>query len=347
MHCSYCYYIDKCRSSHDMLMDDRVLEKFIREYIEAQSTSEVLFTWHGGEPTLRGLEFYKRVVRLQQYYARQCNIHIDNVLQTNGTLLTEEWGRFLHDKGWLVGISIDGPRAIHDKYRQPASFDRVMHAIDILKRNNVMWNAMAVVTNESARNPEEVYSFFKSIEAHYIQFTPLVDNPRHLHNDELSVNGALSAEEWGHFLCGVFDAWVKEDVGEYFVEIFDATLANYVGVEPGICCFSPTCGKAGVIEHNGDVYSCDHFVEPEHLLGNIKRDSILDMMLGRRQQMFGESKRRTLSERCLSCPYLRLCNGECPKNRMPNGENILCAGYLQYFRHTAPFMLQKMSEILS
>lgn len=325
-------------------MSDDMLELFVKNYIEQQSVSEVLFTWHGGEPTLRGLDFYRKVMALQKKYAR--GMHVDNVLQTNGMLLNEEWCRFLHDNGWLVGVSIDGPASIHDRYRKGRdgmpTFDRVMATIDLLKRYDVMWNAMAVVTKESARNAKEVYRFFKSIEARYLQFSPLVYNPDCENLEHVSPmvrEGALTAEQWGVFLCDVFDEWVKEDVGEYFVEQFDATLACYMDVEPGTCCFSPVCGRVGVIENNGDVFSCDHFVVPQHRLGNIRDFSFVEMMCGERQRAFGRRKSEALPESCRQCEYLRLCYGECPKNRRADGKNLLCEGYKRYFEHTREFMV--------
>lgn len=347
--CGYCYYINKgvkgeCGAdAQKSFMSDDVLESFVKSYIEQQSMPEVLFTWHGGEPMVRGLEFYKKVMALQRKYAK--GIHVDNVLQTNGVLLNEEWCEFLHDNGWLVGISIDGPKEIHDKYRrdtaQKPSFDKVMRGIELLKRYDVMWNAMAVVTKDSALRAREVYRFFKSIEAKYIQFSPLVYNPECANMEHLSPmvkDGALTAELWGDFLCNVFDEWEKEDVGEYYVELFDATLACYVGVEPGTCCFSPECGRVGVIESNGDVYSCDHFVVPEFRLGNIRNASLLSMMDSKSQRAFGEAKSASLPEKCMRCEFLKLCYGECPKNRNADGVNILCEGYRRYFLHTKEFM---------
>lgn len=334
-----------------MLMDDAILEKFIKDYIDAQSMPEVLFTWHGGEPMLRGLVFYRKVLKLQQKYGR--GRQIDNVLQTNGTLMTREWAQFLHDNGFLVGVSIDGPEEIHNKYRQ--RFDKVMECIALLKEYDVMWNAMAVVTADSAKNPVGVYRFLRQIDARFMQFSPLVYNPQCLNMEHVAPytkDAALTGEMWGDFLCGVFDEWVKEDVGNYYVETFDATLANMIGVMPGTCCFSPTCGQVGAMEYNGDVYSCDHFVAPEFKLGNIKHNTFIEMMYGEKQSLFGAAKEKTLPAKCKECRYLKLCNGECPKNRYTMttaegeaGDNILCAGYYRYFQHTEPFM-REMEAIL-
>lgn len=334
-----------------MLMDDALLEKFIKDYIDAQSMPEVLFTWHGGEPMLRGLDFYKKVLRLQQKYGH--GRKIDNALQTNGTLMTREWAQFLHDNGFLVGVSIDGPEEIHNKYRQ--RFDKVMECIALLKEYDVMWNAMAVVTADSAKNPVGVYRFLRQLDARFMQFSPLVYNPQCSNMEHVAPytkDAALTGEMWGDFLCGVFDEWVKEDVGDYYVEIFDATLSNMLGVTPGTCCFSPTCGQVGAMEYNGDVYSCDHFVAPEFKLGNIKNNTFIEMMYGEKQSQFGEAKRTALPTKCKRCCYVSLCYGECPKNRYTvtteageAGENILCAGYYRYFQHTEPFM-REMEAIL-
>ena len=334
--CDYCYYLHN-RNEKPQIMSDELLERFINQYIEAQSMPQVLFTWHGGEPMLRGIEFYKKVLQLEEKHAH--GKIIDNVLQTNGILMTEEWAEFLHDNGFLVGISIDGPEEYHNAHRGH-SFHQVMNAIEILTKYDVMWNAMAVISNTNAVHPKEVYKFFKDINAKYIQFTPLV-RTNYLTN---GFNGAIDPLLWGYFLCEVFDEWVKSDVGEYFIEIFDATLANWMGETPSPCCFAPTCGQAGIMEYNGDVYSCDHFVYPKYKLGNIKDNTFIEMMFGRQQKEFGMNKWNTLPEKCKKCKYLFACNGECPKNRYTaneNGEtglNYLCEGYYKYFEHVAPFM---------
>ena len=331
MRCRYCYYLDK--AAGEGKMSNEVLELFIRQYIDAQTTPQVLFTWHGGEPMLRGLDFYRKVLRLQQRYAR--GRHIDNIIQTNGLLMTEEWAEFLHDNGFLVGISIDGPKEFHDEYRKvnngSSSFDSVMASIELLKDKDVMWNAMCTVNEKNILHPVEVYRFFKAIDARYIQFSPLF-----LPEDE-QVRKVI-ADNWGNFLCGVFDEWKKDDVGKFFVGIFDATLACWMGVAPGTCCFSPTCGQAAVVEHNGDLYSCDHFVDREHCLGNIREKTILEMMNSESQRRFGQQKSSLLAAECRDCQFLRLCHGECPKNRV-DGRNYLCQGYRQYFHHTAKFFL--------
>lgn len=338
LRCSYCYYLEKKELYPNELsckMSDKTLELFIQQYIEAQSMQDILFTWHGGEPLLRPLSFYKKVLKLQQRHAH--GKHIDNCIQTNGTLLTDEWCSFLHDNGWLVGISIDGTEEMHNKNRlsrqDKPTFQDVMKGIRLLNKHQVEWNAMAVVNEDNVKHPLAFYRFFKSIDCHYIQFTPLVEQ-----------DVRIDPVEWGSFLCSIFDEWVKTDVGEYFVQLFDATLANWCGVAPGICSMAETCGHAGVLEYNGDLYSCDHFVYPQYKLGNIHQHTITEMMYSPTQQQFGKNKRDTLPRQCKRCEYLFACHGECPKNRLSvsvdgeQGLNYLCQGYHHFFNHVASYM---------
>lgn len=363
LNCEYCYYLEKANlyrkedKAARFTMSDELLERFIREYIESQTMPQVLFTWHGGEALMRPLSFYKRVVELQQRYAR--GMHIDNAIQTNGTLLTDEWCEFFAEQGWLVGVSIDGPQEFHDEYRrnkmgQP-SFRKVMHGIDLLKKHQVEWNALAVINDYNADYPLEFYNFFKEIDCRYIQFTPIVErlfnhkDGRHLASPMERENVPLadfsvSPEQWGDFLIALFDEWVKEDVGKYFIQLFDSTLANWVGQAPGVCTMARTCGHAAVMEYNGDVYSCDHFVFPEYKLGNIRTNTLVEMLYSDRQQKFGNDKYDRLPRQCKECEFIFACNGECPKNRFaytPDGEpglNYLCSGYKRFFRHVAPYM---------
>lgn len=361
--CKYCYYLEKANlyRSEDkagrFTMSDELLECFVREYIESQTMPQVLFTWHGGEALMRPLSFYKRVVELQKRYAR--GMQIDNSIQTNGTLLTDEWCEFFRENGWLVGVSIDGPQEFHDEYRrnkmgQP-SFRKVMQGINLLNKHGVEWNALAVINDFNADYPLDFYNFFKEINCHYIQFTPIVErlfshtDGRHLaspknYGDVPLADFSVSPDQWGEFLVTLFDEWVKEDVGKYFIQLFDATLANWVGQAPGVCTMARTCGHAGVMEYNGDVYSCDHFVFPEYKLGNIRTKTLVEMMYSDRQQQFGLDKYNKLPSQCKNCEFLFACNGECPKNRFAvtsDGEpglNYLCAGYKRFFRHVAPYM---------
>ncbi|MDE5960064.1 MAG: anaerobic sulfatase-maturation protein, partial [Muribaculaceae bacterium] len=349
--CSYCYYLDKKRlydpADKRHYMSDEILELFIKRYFEAQTQNEVVFTWHGGEALLRPLEFYKKAMELQRIYGK--GRPVLNCLQTNGTLLTDEWCRFLRTNGWLVGLSIDGPQEFHDEYRRNRngvpSFLNVMRAVRLLNNHNVEWNAMAVVNDFNSEHPEEFYDFFKSINCNYIQFAPIVERLTQ-QGDIASTNEqgdladfSVSPQQWGNFLCRLFDRWVQEDVGKVFIQIFDATLANWCGVEPGVCSMAKECGHAGVMEYDGTVYSCDHFVFSEYRLGNIRENTFIEMMSSDQQLRFGAAKRDTLPEKCRQCRWLFACNGECPKNRIgPNGINYLCDGYRQYFEHVAPYM---------
>lgn len=367
--CDYCYYLEKSKLYQDNpkhVMSDELLEKFIKEYIESQTMPQVLFTWHGGETLMRPLSFYQKAIELQRKYARGRTI--DNCIQTNGTLLTDEWCRFLHDNHWLVGISIDGPQEFHDEYRKnkqgKPSFVKVMQGINLLKKHNVEWNAMAVVNDFNADYPLDFYHFFKELDCHYIQFAPIVEriqahaDGRHLAavdegNEGRLADFSITPEQWGNFLCTIFDEWVRNDVGQYYVQLFDATLANWVGEQPGICTLAQTCGHAGVMEFNGDVYACDHFVFPQYKLGNIHTQTLVEMMYGERQQQFGRAKHDSLPRQCKACPYLFACNGECPKNRFcytPDGEpglNYLCRGYYHFFEHVAPYMDYMKRELLA
>ena len=358
LRCDYCYYLEKQHlyaNEGRQMLSDELLERFIREYIESQTTPEVLFTWHGGEPLVRPLAFYEKVVRLQQRYAH--GRRIANSLQTNGTLINDDWARFFHDQGWLIGVSLDGPEAYHDAFRRTRgggpSFRNVIRGIDILNRHAVEWNALAVANRLNGDHPLSFYRFFKNIGCRYIQVTPVVERLAH-HDDgrqlaSLVDEGQLAPfsirpKQWGNFLCTIFDEWVRHDVSMFFFNIFDATLANWVGVAPGLCTMAKHCGHAGVMEHNGDVYSCDHFVFPEYKLGNIHEQSLVEMMYSERQRRFGRAKADSLPTQCRECQWLNACHGECPRNRFirtANGEpglNYLCEGYRQYFSHVAPYM---------
>lgn len=367
--CKYCYYLEKNKlypTAQRHLMSDEMLEQFTREYIEAQAMSQVLFTWHGGEPLLRSIDFYRKALSLQQKYAG--GRRIDNVIQTNGTLLTDEWCEFFAQNHWLVGISIDGPQPDHDHYRLTAagkpSWKKVMQGIKLLKKHGVEWNAMAVVNAYNANHPLEFYRFFKENGCQFLQFTPIVERlTRHedgrtlaslADKDEISLSEAsVAPEQWGYFLCAIFDEWVRKDVGKIFVEIFDCTLANWMGVSPGICAYSKECGHAGVMEHNGDVYSCDHFVFPEYKLGNIRDHSLIDMLYGEQQQEFSRLKHSSLPRQCKECDMEFACHGECPKNRFmkdkygDSGLNYLCPGYYHYYQHVAPYMDYMKQELMS
>lgn len=359
--CDYCYYLEKQKlyqNGEKHVMSDQLTEVFVREYIQSQFGREVNFTWHGGEPMIRPLSYYKKVVRWQRQYAEGKTIL--NCLQTNGTLLTPEWCRFLHDEGWLVGISIDGPQNMHDAYRMKRNgaptWEKVMQGIEMLDRYEVEWNAMAVVNDITAARPLEFYRFFRDeLECRYLQFTPVVERI-HRHQDGRHLAHVMDGEEyavapfsvtpeaWGEFLCTMFDEWYRNDVGEMFVQTFEATLANWAGVTPGVCSLSDWCGHAAVMEHNGDIYSCDHFVFPEYYLGNIRNRGILDMLNSEKQMAFADMKTKGLPAQCHKCQWQFACHGECPRNRFVKtrdgepGLNYLCEGYRRYFEHVAPFM---------
>ena len=356
--CKYCYYLDKQELYPEVkqhVMTDETLERFIQQYIEAQMTPDVLFTWHGGETFMRPLSFYQKVLRLQQYYGAGRNIQ--NCIQTNGTLITPEWARFLHDNQWLVGVSIDGPQEFHDEYRRnkagKPSWAKVMHGIDLLNKYDVEWNAMAVVNDYNADYPLDFYRFFRDeIGCKFLQFTPIVS----------PTPASVSPSQWGNFLCTIFDEWVKRDVGTMFVQLFDATLANWVGVLPGVCSMAERCGHAGVVEWNGDVYSCDHFVFPEHKLGNIHQHTLYELMNSPQQQRFATMKADCLPQQCKECEWLFACHGECPKNRIVDPQtnalrtenlgftprlNYLCEGYRQFFAHAAPYMDFMKQEVMN
>ena len=359
LRCKYCYYLEKGKLYTDVekhFLSDETLEKFIREYIEAQTAPQVLFTWHGGETLMRPISFYQRALELQRKYAR--GRQIDNCIQTNGTRLTDEWCKFFHDNGFLVGVSIDGPQEFHDEYRRTASgkptFHQVMRGIRLLNKHQVEWNALAVVNDFNADYPLEFYHFFKEIGCHFIQFSPIVErkvnredgltlSPGMQEGGEL-LDFSITPEQWGNFLCTIFDEWVRHDVGDYYVQFFDATLANWVGAAPGVCVLAAECGHAGVMEFNGDVYSCDHFVYPEYRLGNLRDKTITEMMYSPQQNEFAKMKSQMLPRQCKECGYLFACHGECPKNRFLKDEygnlglNYLCKGYRQFFDHVAPYM---------
>lgn len=347
--CEYCYYLEKGKFYPDAksnILTDDLLEKFVQEYMECQTMQEVLFTWHGGEPLMRPISFYKRALELQRKYAR--GRRIDNCIQTNGTLLTDEWCRFLKENHFLVGISIDGPQEFHDEYRRNRqglpSFYKVMKGIELLKKYDVEYNAMAVVNDYNVDYPLEFYHFFKEIDCHYIQFSPIVErlsshtdgtrltSPEQQNEEIRLAPFSVDPEKWGDFLCTLFDEWVQKDVGNFYIQLFDATLANWFGVQPGVCSLAKTCGHAGVMEFNGDVYACDHFVFPPYKLGNIRTKTLTEMMYSPEQLQFGADKQKKLPRQCRECEFLFACNGECPKNRFLHtadgeaGLNYLCKG---------------------
>ncbi|MFA5650830.1 MAG: anaerobic sulfatase-maturation protein [Proteiniphilum sp.] len=367
--CDYCYYLEKASlySKRNQVMSEELLEKFIKQYIESQTMPQVMFTWHGGETLMRPLSFYKKAVELQKKYAggRQ----IDNSIQTNGTLLNDAWCSFFKENNFLVGISIDGPQDFHDEYRRDKmgrpSFQRVMRGINLLKKHGVEFNCLAVVNDYNVDYPLEFYRFFKEIDCQYVQFTPIVERIRK-NNSQMKLATAkeedhevelapftVDAGKWGDFLCAIFDEWIKEDVGKVYIQIFDSTLANWVGEQPGVCTMAKTCGHAGVMEFNGDIYSCDHFVFPEYKLGNIYSQPVASLMYSEQQLKFGNDKFDTLPQQCRECEFLFACYGECPKNRFIKdkygnpGLNYLCKGYYKFFHHVMPYMDFMKQELMA
>lgn len=348
LRCDYCFYLEKealFPPRQPRRMSDATLEAFVRQYIEAQPGSRVVFAWQGGEPTLLGVDYYRRAVALQRRYGR--GRQIENTLQTNGTLLDEQWGAFLKENGFLVGISIDGPPALHDRFRRDArrrpSSERVLRGLETLKRHGVPFNTLTTVSAANAQQPLAVYEYLKEIGSRHLQFIPVVEQ----------VDGAVTAhsvtgEQWGAFLIAIFDEWVRRDVGEIYVDMFELSLAKWVGVPGGLCVHAPTCGDALAIEHDGSVYACDHYVFPEFRLGNIHEQPLAALADSEQQQKFGLAKSHELPQSCYSCPVLFACNGGCPKHWIgPTREtrrNHLCAGYRAYFSHVdAP--MRKMAEL--
>jgi uncharacterized protein len=368
LNCTYCYYLEKRKlypRKNDFRMSDELLERFTKEFIEAHEVPVVTFTWQGGEPTLMGIDFFKKAIRLQKKYARGRTI--ENAFQTNGIKLTGDWCMFFKDNNILVGISIDGKEHNHDHYRRTFSgsptFRKVLDGLNLLRKYGVEFNTLSTVNDYSVRFASETYKFLKEAGSGFIQFLPVVERSiSNSQKDGLSllapIHGTASVTEWsvapedyGRFLITIFDEWVRNDVAKYYVQIFDATLANHVGENPGLCVFNETCGDAMAMEHNGDLYSCDHFVYPEYLLGNITKTALLKMVKSQQQVDFGIDKRNSLPRYCLNCDVRYACHGECPKHRFSNtpdgkpGLNYLCEGYKMFFRHAEPFMQFMAGEL--
>ena len=372
--CHYCYYLDKAEiyGGHEPKMSYEMLETTIREYIKANDVEEVTFNWHGGEPLVLGLDFYKKAVELERKYADGKKIF--NTLQTNGTLINYNTAEFFRDNNFLIGVSIDGPKDIHDKFRKDKggfpTFDKVIKGIEILHRCGVQFNTMSTINKASEGRGLETYQFLKHIGSTFMQFMPVVEHVKYPVDAagrslkkmrpyivDPATDGAelarwsVSSVGFGKFMCDIFDYWVRNDVGRYFVNLFDATLANHCNVMPGTCVYAKVCGGNSIIEHNGDIYPCDHFVYPKYRLGNISEKSLREMMTSSEQIKFGLDKRGMLPSKCLRCKYEYLCHGECPThrfNRTENGDtglNALCSGYYMFYDHSLPYML-KMKELL-
>lgn len=373
--CAYCFYrhkTDQLHAGHAFQMERETLEVFVRTYIASQPDGcPVQFVWQGGEPTLCGIDFFRGALSLQEKYKRTDQV-ITNAFQTNAVLIDDEWAAFLKEHDFLVGVSIDGPADIHDHYRKDAagkgSFDRVVAGLDHLKKHDVSCNALCCVTNISVKDPLSIYGFLRE-HFEFVQFIPVVEEKNFIHQapflrDEKKWQGgkkkrpadlvipwSVTPEGWGKFLNTVFDEWVVRDVGRKFVQIFDATLACTLGHPAPLCIFNRTCGRALVIEHGGDLYSCDHFVYPQYKLGNIKERGLYEIAAAKKQAVFGQDKFKRLPKQCLRCEYLSLCCGECPKNRFITTEkgekelNYLCSGYRAYFAHTEGAMQFMADEL--
>lgn len=360
MRCKYCYYLDKAAlyDYRQPLMSYELLERYIRANIEGNNSPVIAFAWHGGEPLLAGKEFFRKAVALEQKYAEGRTV--ENSIQTNGLLLDDEWCAIFRDNNFLVGVSIDGPEHIHDAHRVDAggqpTFDRVMKGIERLYRNRVEYNTLTTVNIHSEGRGAEVYNFLRGISV-FMQFLPVaellcdgrIQSPEAQKAD--IAPWSVSAKGFGEFMCDVFDIWVKKDVGRRYVQLFDATLALMVGVQPSVCSLCETCGSGLTVEHNGDVYCCDHFVYPEYKIGNIHTDRLADLAYCDRQFEFGVAKRALLPRECRHCKYYNLCHGECPKhrfiddNRGEYGKNYLCEGYKHFYDHTAQAM-ERMKELI-
>ena len=359
--CHYCYYLDKAEiyGGREPRMTIEMLEHFVKEYIAANDVPDVYFNWHGGEPLLAGLDFYRKAVEFQKKYGEGKRIH--NTLQTNGTLITREWAEFFRANGFLLGVSIDGPQNVHDRYRGgkggASVFDRVIKGIMELYRARVQYNVMTTVNKQSEGRGLDIYQFLKQAGTRFIQFMPVVEHVK----DGLIVSpdtpGAriapwsIDARAFGRFLCDIFDYWVRHDVGKVFVNQFDAALASWCGVPQGTCSFAETCGGNSIIEHNGDLYPCDHFVYEDYRIGNVLETDLRTLMNSSKQVRFGIDKRNGLPGKCLSCRWFFACHGECPKHRFnttdkgETGLNALCEGYEMFFSHIAPYM-ERMAALL-
>jgi len=352
--CHYCYYLNKkylYPKVESFRMSDDILEEYIIQHIDASPETVIRFSWHGGEPTVLGLDYFRKIVALQRKH-QPPNRRIANGMQTNGILLDEDWCRFLAEEDFAVGLSLDGPQEMHDRYRvtkdKKPSYEQTMRGYKLLQQHRVYTDILCVVNAHNVRHPTEVYCFFKQIKAPYVTFLPMVE-------PQADAKGGVShitvpAEAWGVFLCTIFDEWRDRDIGQIKVQIFEEAARTAFNQEHSLCIFRPTCGDIPVVEHNGDFYSCDHFVDAEHRLGNIKETPLVELLESPAQRAFGNAKLETLPRYCQDCEVRAMCNGECPKNRFlktPDGEaglNYLCAGYKRFFAHCQPFVSEVAAQ---
>jgi uncharacterized protein len=350
LNCDYCFFLKKKElyPGSNFRMSDEVHEAYIRQLLEAHQVPQVTIAWQGGEPTLMGLDFFQRSIELQKKYQKP-GTQIENTFQTNGVLLNDDWCRFFHENNFLIGLSIDGPKELHDFYRKDkgghGTLDRVVRAARLLQKQKVEFNVLCTVNRHNADHPSEVYRFFRDeLGVNYIQFIPIVERINEngetgFQEGERVTDRSVRPEQWGRFLIEMFDEWVKRDVGRTFILNFDGALAGWLNMAGTVCIFGPTCGQGMALEHNGDLYSCDHFVEPNYYLGNILKTPMIELVASEKQRKFGQNKKETLPRYCRQCKVLHICNGECPKNRFvetPDGEpglNYLCEGYRAFFAH--------------
>jgi uncharacterized protein len=359
LNCDYCFFLKKERlyPGSSFRMADDVHEAYIKQLFEAHQVPQVTVAWQGGEPTLMGLDFFRRSVALQKKYQKP-GTSIENTFQTNGILLDDVWCRFFHENKFLIGLSLDGPKELHDTYRKDkgghGTFDRVMKAVRLLQKHQVEFNVLCTVNSKNADHPLEVYRFFRDeVRTQYIQFIPIVerDNESGYQEGSKVTDRSVRPEQFGRFLIEIFDEWVKRDVGRTFVLTFDGALAGWLDMAGTVCIFGPSCGEGTALEHNGDLYCCDHFVEPAHLLGNILKTPMIELVASEKQRRFGRDKKDLLPRYCRECDMLFVCNGECPKNRFlttPDGEaglNYLCTGYKMFFNHV-DLQMKVMANLL-
>jgi len=352
--CHYCYYLNKkdlYPKRETLRMPDDILEEYIVQHIDASPEKVIRFSWHGGEPTVLGLDYFRKIVALQRKH-QPSSRSVVNGMQTNGILLDDEWCSFLAEQGFAVGLSLDGPQEMHDRYRvtkdKKPTHEQTMQGYELLQKHRVYTDILCVVNSHNAQHPTEVYRFFKQIKAPYVTFLPMVEPQP---DAEGGVNHiSVPTKDWGMFLCTIFDEWRDQDIGQIKVRIFEEAARTAFNQEHSLCIFRPTCGDIPVIEHNGDFYSCDHFVDAEHRLGNIKETPLVELLESPEQRAFGKAKLETLPRYCQECEVRAMCHGECPKNRFlksPDGEaglNYLCAGYKRFFTHCQPFVSEVAAQ---
>ena len=359
LRCEYCYYIPKAKMypGSEFVMTDEVLESFTQQYIEAQQVPEVTFGWQGGEPLLMGIDFFERAVALQVKYTPPGK-RVINTLQTNGTLIDDDWAVFFHKHNFLIGLSLDGPKDMHDAFRVDAggqpTWDKVTRGLHLMQKHEVEYNILCTVHSANAPHPVETYRFFRDeAKAQFVQFIPIVRRDNETgHQEGYNVtHHSVTGKQYGDFLIGVFDEWVRHDIGRVYVQIIDVALAAWVGQRPGLCVFEPTCGLGLAMEHNGDLYACDHYVEPNYKLGNIMETPMIDLVALEQQRTFGQNKLTQLNKQCIDCEVRFICNGACPKNRIlvtEEGEprlNHLCTGYKSFFMHADRPMRMMVNEL--